>query len=266
MLRSLKDLERYTVSATDGDIGRVLDFLFDDERWTVRYLVVDTEGGFFEFNGRRVLISPISFRKAEWLTRHFRLSLTRAKVTTSPSVDVDQPVSRQHEAELNRHYGFTPYWGYSGIWGMGTFPSMLAAGEWSEPQPERSDDVPGDAHLRSIREICGYHIEGTDDAIGHVDDFIVDDESWAIRYLAVDTSNGWFGKKVLVAPHCARRIDWTAKKVHVNLSRQALQHSPEWNPKAAINRELEARLYDYYGRPVYWDGGDSAGPAQQHPG
>jgi len=79
MLRSLKDLEGYAVNATDGDIGHVADFLLDDERWIVRYLVVET-GGFF--SGRRVLITPISFRQVDWSTRSFHLALTRTRSRT----------------------------------------------------------------------------------------------------------------------------------------------------------------------------------------
>jgi sporulation protein YlmC with PRC-barrel domain len=261
MLRSLKDLERYTVSATDGDIGSVVNFLLDDERWVVRYLVVET-GDFF--NERRVLISPISFRQAEWSTQRFHLALTRDKVKHSPSVDVDKPVSRQHERVYYRYYGYPYYWGQSGPWGMGYYPSVLATGSWDEVPAEHSEKSV-DVHLRSAIDVRGYHIQGSDEAIGHVDDFIVDDETWQVRYLVIDTSNWWFGKKVLVAPHWANRISWEESKVYVDMSRQAIKNSPEWNPAAAINREYEARLYDYYGRPVYWDSSDQpAGSPPPH--
>jgi len=264
MLRILKDLERYTVNATDGDIGRVANFLLDDERWIVRYLVVET-GGFF--SGCRVLISPISFREVDWSTRRFHLALTRDKIKNSPSVDVDKPVSRQQELDYFGYYEYPLYWGYPGQWGMGAYPRLLAAHRWSQApaeQPEKS----GDVHLRSAREIRGYHIEGIAAAIGHLDDFIIDDETWEVRYLVIDTRNWWLDKKVLVAPHWTNRISWAERKVFVDLSRQAIKNSPEWNPAAPVNREYEARLYDYYGRPVYWDSGDRpAGPVlpQHHP-
>lgn len=251
MLRSLKDLERYTVNATDGDIGKVVDFLLDDELWVVRYLVVQTGGPLF-LDGRLVLISPISFRRAEWTTERFHLALTKDKVSNSPSVDVDKPVSRQHERHYSRHYGFPFYWGRSGLWGMGASPAALAQGRWNETPAEEDEEL-GDVHLRSAKEVRGYNIQGIDAAIGHVEDFIVDDESWEIRYLVIDTSNWWFGKKVLVAPAWRSRVSWEEDTVHVDLSRQAIKDSPTWNAKAAINREYESRLYDYYGRPVYWE-------------
>jgi len=254
MLRSLKDLERYNVSATDGDIGSVGNFLLDDESWAIRYLIVKT-GGFF--NERRVLISPISFREVDWSAGRFHLALTMEKIKNSPSVDVDKPVSRQHERDYYGYYGWPFYWGAEGMWGMGAYPNTLAAGAWYNPSAERYEE-PGDVHLRSAQEVRGYHIQGSDESIGHVDDFIVDDQTWAIRYLVVDTSNWWVGKKVLVAPPWVTSVSWEERNVYVAMSRQAIKDSPEWNAYAAVNREYETRLYDYYGRPAYWESGVGA--------
>ena len=253
MLRSVKSFEGYKVRATDDDVGSVRDFYFDDEHWAIRYLVVDT-GAFF--SGRRVLVSPISFRHADWSTRQFHLALTREKVKNSPSIDLDKPVSRQHEREYFRYYGWPYYWGFNGggIWGGEPIPASSAAGHGASTISPEEDK--GDPHLRSVREVVGYHIQGTDGEIGHVDDFIVDDETWAIRYLVIDTRNWWLDKKVLVAPHWAERISWAENKVFVNLPRQMIKHSPEWHADAPVNREYEARLYDYYGRPAYWQSGD----------
>ena len=257
MLRSVKDLERYTVNGTDGDVGSVVNFLFDDERWVLRYLVVQT-GGSLLLDGRRVLISPISFRKAEWETHRFHVALTLDKVKNSPGVDTDKPVSRQHERDYSGYYGYPHYWGYSGLWGMGSYPGLLMTGPWNNALAQQSEEASGDVHLRSAKEVFEYHIQGSDGAIGHVEDLIVDDESWEIRYLVIDTRNWWFGKRVLVAPHWASRISWDERRVHVDMSRQAIKDSPEWDPTAAINREYEARLYDYYGRPAYWSSGDGS--------
>jgi hypothetical protein len=106
--------------------------------------------------------------------------------------------------------------------------------------------------LRSVKEVRGYHIQGSDDAIGFVADFIVDDETWAIRYLVVDTSHWWWGHKVLLAPHWATHVSWGQRKVFVHLSREAIKNSPPWDPAAVIPREYEARLHHHYGRPGYW--------------
>ena len=258
MLRSLKDLERYTVSASDGDVGRVVNFLLDDEHWAIRYLVVDTHAW---FESRRVLVSPISFRRADWSTQRFHLALTMARIKSSPSVDLDKPVCRQNEHDQALYYGYPFYWDYIGLWGQGPTPGLLAAGAKMETRAPYSDR-PNDIHLRSANELLRYHVHASDGDMGHVDDFVVDDQTWEIRYIVVQTSHLWFGKKVLVAPRWASRISWEGEAIHIDLTRAAIKHGPEWQASEPINREYEVRLYDYYGRPAYWEAVQSAsGPA-----
>lgn len=246
MLKILKDLEQYTANASDGEVGKVVNFLVDDERWAVRYLVVET-GGFFD--RRPVLISPLSVRQAEDAVRSFRLSLTKDKVKGAPSIDVDLPVSRQHEREFNLFYGYPYYWGMRGTWGMAASPALLASAQPTEADRSEPD---GDAHLRSVKELRGYHVQGADEAIGHIQEFVVDDETWEIRYLIVDTSNWWFGKKVLIAPRWASGVRWGEHMVDVDLTRDDIKNSPEWEGIEALNREYEIRLHDHYQRPPYW--------------
>jgi hypothetical protein len=210
-----------------------------------------------------VLISPISFREVDWASHQFHLALTKDRVRNSPDIEADRPVSRQHEMDYFRYYGYLSYWGDSGVWGMGTDPALLAAGPWSDLPPTNAGES-GDPHLRSANVVRGYHVEGADDAIGHIDDFIVDDDTWEVRYLVVNTSNGWFGKKVLVAPRWSTRVSWLEGKVFVDLTRQEIKDSPEWDADAAINRAFEARLHDYYRRPAYWQ--DSEVPVAVVPG
>ncbi|MDQ6801525.1 MAG: PRC-barrel domain-containing protein [Acidobacteriota bacterium] len=260
MLRKLRDLEEFVVEASDGEVGTVKDFLVDDDSWTIKHLVVQT-GGFFD--GRRVLISPASFRQADWEGNRFLLALTVDKVKNSPSVDVDKPVSRQHERDFALYYGYPIYGGAVGLGGLGAYPGLLAGGGPGATFSGSSDQAPGDVHLRSAAKLRGYHIQGSDETIGHVDDFIVDDESWELRYLVIDTSNWWLGKKVLVAPRWASRVSWEEQKVYVDMSRQAIKNSPVWNAAAAVEREYEIRLYDHYGRLAYWAGDKRPKDAQQ---
>jgi sporulation protein YlmC with PRC-barrel domain len=148
---------------------------------------------------------------------------------------------------------------------MGNYPGLLAP--WNEPPADRKE-LPGDVHLRSAKEVVGYDIHGVDGTIGSVVDFVVDDETWRIQYLVIDTSHWWFGKRVLIAPQWSNRISWEERKVYLDLSRQSIKNGPEWHPDAAINREYEERLYDYYGRPAYWAEGvrREEATARQHPG
>ncbi|MGK0361038.1 MAG: hypothetical protein ACI9U2_003356 [Bradymonadia bacterium] len=249
MLRSLRDLDHYKVNASDGHVGNVVKFLLDDERWTVRYLVVQVGGSAFLENGPWVLVSPISFVQADRSTERFDLVLTMDKVKNSPSIDLDRPVSRQQEQHLSRYYGHPYYWGHSGIFGMGTY----AAGRETMVRSEDALGSPADLHLRSNAEVRGYHVHGSDGTIGHIEDFIVDDETWEVRYLVVNTRNWWFGKHVLVAPQWASHISWAKQKVDVDLSKQTIKNSPEWDATAAISRAYETRLHEHYQRSAYWE-------------
>jgi hypothetical protein len=171
----------------------------------IRHLVVQA-GGFF--NERAVLISPLSFREVDWKTQKFHLALTKTKVKNASSIDAAPLVSRQYERDYDRYYGYPYYWGYMGVgaWDTGYYPAVLGSGPASSALPEEAYRDSGDVHLRSAKEVRGYDIQGSGDAIGFVEDFIVDDEAWEVRYLVVDTSHWWWGRKVLVAPRSASRV------------------------------------------------------------
>jgi len=262
MLGSLKDLERYTLTATDGDSGHIVNVLFDDEHWTVRYLVVDTNHA---HAGGPVLIRPVSFRQVDRSSRHFHVALTREEVRNSPSIDADKPVDRQHELAHYRSYGYPFYWGTSGLWGMGPYPDLMAMTAWKELREDYFDDRFCDIHLRSAKEVRGYHVQGSDGELGHVDDFIADDSSWRIRYVRLDTSNWGFGKKVLVAPRWVTRISWDDRKVYVGLSRQAIHDSPLWNPRAGMASPDQAQQAEQGGHTFAEAGNRQREEGDPHP-
>ena len=250
MLRSLRDLFGYGVEARDGSIGKVRDALMDDARWAVRYLVIDT-GSWLDRH--EVLISPVAVERVEWADWLMWVRLTRAQVEHSPAVDAHRPVSRQHELEFAGYYGWPQYWEGAALWGLAMTPSALmeaaAAVHEGEPVPEPAS---GDRHLHSARDVIGYHIAASDGEIGHVEDFILEDDSWAVRYMVVGTRNWLPGRRVLVATDWIREFSWAEACVSVDLSRDAIEHGPEFDRAQPVNRELEVQLYDYYGRPAYW--------------
>lgn len=248
MLRSIKALTGCTIAARDGDIGTVETFYFDDQQWTVRHLVVDTGGW---LGGRHVLISPIAIGDTDWLNLRLAVNLTKDQIEHSPKVTTDKPVSRQYELDYYNYYGWSGYWMGPSLWGGSMSPLALANGPRTAATVV-AEREPADQHLRSTDEVMGYHIQATDDAIGHVTDFIVDDETWQLRYMVVDTSNWWFGKDVLVAPGWIDRVSWSDRKVYVTLTKDTVKDSPAWDPTVPVDRAYEERLYDYYGRPAYW--------------
>ncbi len=255
MLLSINELQGYPIHATDGDIGQVDQFYFDDEAWTVRYLVVDT--GHW-LTGRRVLISPIVISGIDRETKTFNAGLTQEQIKNSPDIDTHRPVSRQHEMEYFNYYGWPYYWYGGGLWGGGYYPNALtmanALGAKSVTgPPAKSSEEQIDSHLRSTGAVANYHIEAADGEIGHVEDFIMDDQTWTIRYLVVDTRNWWPGKRVLVPPQWTSRLNWAESRVYVDLDRESIKSAPEYEASSLITREFEQEMYGHYGRPGYWN-------------
>lgn len=259
MLRTVDSIEGYTIQATDGDLGSVKEVFFDDERWGVRYLVVETGSW---LSSRRVLISPYSVTGIDTTVESISVSLTREQVKNSPDIDTHQPISRQLEGAYSQYYGYGNYWTGPYLWGVGGLPeypmpdagSVPRASERPEDLMDRASDQPQDTHLRSSEKVSGYHILGTDDEIGHVKDFIFDDADWAIRYLLVDTRNWWpGGKKVLLGTQWITRIDWTDSTVQSSLTRDQIKNSPEYDEDMPLDRDYETRLHEFYGKSGYWD-------------
>ncbi len=167
MLHNMKKLENYAISATDGEIGKVKDFYFDDDKWTVRYLVAEA-GSWLA--SRKVLISPISLLKPDWLAKTLAVSLTKAQVENSPNIDTDKPVSRQNEEQHMGYYGYSSYWGGDALWGAGLYPYALAPGYAGSERVERAEREReletylnaerarhrnDDPHLRSCNSVTG---------------------------------------------------------------------------------------------------------------
>lgn len=265
MLRSLIDLEGYAIRATDGLIGHVKDIYFDDEAWTIRYLVVET-GSWLA--SRKVLISPVAVGWPDWTGKVLPVSITREQVKNSPDIDTDKPVSRQHEMEYFGYYGYYPYyWGGAGLWGGAAYPGAMLTGagyagsgagyltaqaEQARVAREAGRHENDDQHLRSAKAVMKYNIEASDGGIGHAQGLLLDDESWAIRYLVVDTSNWWLGHQVLIAPRWIQHVSWSEHIVSVNLTRQSVKDAPPYHSAATLDRAEEISLHKHYKSAGYW--------------
>jgi sporulation protein YlmC with PRC-barrel domain len=255
MLRHAKELEDYALKARDGKIGHVHDFIFDDSQWTVRYLVVATGPG---LEPRKVLVSPAAVSRTEWDERLISVNLTQDQVRQSPPLDPERSLSREQEALLAQYYNWPVYWGAPGFPDMGLglpvplVPILTPAAERSpEPATGAAEAIAVQEEQRThrIRVVTDYAIAATDGEIGHVADFLIDDRSWDIRYLIVDTRNWWPGKKVIVAPQWIRAVGWDEGRVHVSLTRQAIKDSPPYDPTQPVTPDYAGLLHDHYGRP-----------------
>lgn len=249
MKRSINSLIGYTMGATDGEIGKVKEFYFDDQSWAIRYLIIETGSW---LNGRKVLLSPQALLTPDWENEVFPVNLTKEKIRNSPDIDTEQTVSRQHEIEMYEYYPWTSYWG-GGIWGGGMGVSGMMT-QVHEPLIEsvRSEnvadtkDVDGDPHLRSSHRVTGYSIHATDGKIGDVVDFIIDVHTWKLDFMVADTGHWFPGKKVLIAPALIEKIEWDTAEVILNVTELDVKESPEYEP-GDISETYEANLQNYYG-------------------
>jgi hypothetical protein len=247
MLRNVSEIINYRLLAEDGEIGRCKDFLYDDEKWTIRYMVADTRKW---LPGRKVLISPASLGKPDWCTDRFQVKLTRREIAASPPLDENAPVSRQYEIIFNEYYRTSPYWAGASEWGTQPTSSMLQA---EAEQLATKFESLEEKHLRSVKEVTGYHIQATDSQIGHVEDFMIDDEKWALRYVVVNTRNWLPGRMVLVSPQWIATANWGEKKLRVDLSTDSVKESPAYDSLEKIDRDYECALHEHYGRHGYWE-------------
>lgn len=245
MLNKAKTLRGYKLDSLDGEIGEVEQFYFDDRYWTIRYLVANTGGW---LTGRQVLISPYALVAAVKEEKHIAVDLTKKQIEESPSLNSDKPVSRQFEEAYYDHYGWPMYWNGPYMWGA--FPNI--ARDRTTWKTSTQGEKAWDPYLRSTDAVSDCEIQALDGEIGHVEDFVIDDETWTIRYLVVATRNWWPGKKVLVSPQWIERVSWSESKVFLNLSREAIKQSPEYTEESLLTRDYETGLHQHYQRPGYW--------------
>jgi len=220
MLMSVDELRDFDLVATDGEIGSIRGVYFDDSSWMMLYLILDT-GKWLP--GRKVIISTRAIEGWDLQNKKVMVALSKDRIENSPKVDEDEPLSLEGQTRIDNYYG------------------------WSGGSPMTS-------HTQSTRDVIGTYIVAKDGEIGHVEDFIIDNEGWLVRYMVVDTANWWPGKKVLMSTSWVRSLKWTDKKVHVDLTREEIKGSPEYSPGKIPPRAYEERLYGHYGRPGYWIG------------
>jgi uncharacterized protein YrrD len=230
MKRNVKGLVGFRMGATDGEFGKVEEFYFDDETWTIRYLIVKTGSWLF---GRKVLISPSALKEPNWANETFPVNLTKEQIKHSPDIDTERTVSRQQEIDLYTHYG----WPYMGMAGAGFYGGMGLSGMMESRVPfeesilaSTNQGKPANPHLRSIDEVIGYRIHANNGEIGDVEDFIIDDQNWRIHFLVVDTGHWFPGKKVQIATKCITQVKWEESAVYVDITVNDVKNSPKYDP------------------------------------
>lgn len=235
-LLRLHTLKQRPIHAEDGEIGHLSDVYFDDQTWTVRYLVINTGVWLL---GRRVLVPPQAVASVENACQ-VHVALTRDRVRTAPAIDTEKPVSRQQEEAYFHHFGWLPYWDGGLLPGPGLPAYTGSAGE--------ARTAGGDRHLRSANEICGYQVQSHVDEIGFLSDVVISPETWRLRYAEVDIGGLFAGRKTLVACHWIAGISWESGTVCIDLPKEAVETAPTLSHRDAIDSEFEHALCEHYGR------------------
>ncbi len=248
MLQSVNDLKGYTIVATDGEIGSIEEFYFDDEKLTVRYLVANTGNW---LTGKQNLLAPFAVTHLDHDTRKIRVALTKEQVKNSPGIDKHQPVSRQMERIVSDYYGDAYYWEFrpdltpAQLIEANAAASMVKSAKGTGATAAVAAAAP-DVYLRSMQEVAMYNIAAIDGAIGKVEDFIIETDDWTIRYLGVDTTRWLPGKQVLISTLWLGQINWSKGTVNINLTRGQIKDSPDYDKVKQISREYETRLHHHY--------------------
>jgi hypothetical protein len=210
MIARLGSLFGWPLHASNGEIGRLKDCFFDDHHWSVRYFVV-RPGGRVGFSG--VLILPNSVNTPDWTSRRLYVRLSSEQVRSSPHYWTSEPL-----AWLETHAS-----------------SSSSSRESLDHQESR---------MRSMLEILGYHLHARDGHLGHVDDLLVNDRNWHIRYLQITTARG---RRTVLIPSDYVRVDGFDSTILVDVSTVVVASAPRWNPSQAVTRMYEERLRTHYG-------------------
>ncbi len=266
ILRRFHDIQGWELGARDGNIGRCHDLLFEDTDWAARYLVADTRKW---LPGRKVLIPPRAVESLEESSGPVLLSagtmvlsLTKEQIKNAPPLDSDAPVSRRYETAFNRYYDWPNYWAAPSIRDPQLYPTLLHRPEEltrrSDVQYRFSDRRPEEeTHLRSAREVASYRCLAGGQNIGDVDDFLVEEESWIIRYLIVDARKYLpEGRWLLISTDWVAMIDWADSSIAVTLTTDQLAKGPRFDPDMELDRHYERAIHEFYGLPYYWRNGE----------
>lgn len=221
--------------------------LFDDDSLTIRYVVVDTGG---ILTRHEVLVSPFLVGELETgqISQHIRLKATKDQIEKSPPISTDAPVSRKAEEALAKHFGHPPYWTQG--------PSVVPATGETKIASDLAEAR--ETHLRSAKEVTGYEVCSSEEAepepLGTISDIVFQTNNWTLRYFVVNTGS-WFNRKpVIVSPRWTKTIHWSNHTVVLDqITKEHLKGAPLFDPHSGINRDYEGRLFDYYGKPVYWE-------------
>lgn len=242
MLIKSEQVKNFATESTDGIRGLVIDIYFDDLFWNVQYLVIKKAGvpeDMFNLVPHSLLGNP------DWEAQILPLHVSLKGHAEPGSTDSPKPVSKARENNAAKILE----WPLSHMNLKSLNQDEMEVLVNNMPPDAQQIERKTDPHLRSRNEVLGYNIRAHNGEIGHVDDFILETETWKIRYLVVDTRN-WLpgGKNVLISPAWIERIKWNNNMVYIDLRKEVIENSPSYDPDTTLNDHFELKLFKYYGR------------------
>lgn len=256
-LHRLHDLTRQDLTSRDGGTSTVVSVYFDDQDWVVRYFIVRLGGS---VPGREVLVPPSATRRLPHQPDSLFLTLTRSELENAPPADSQLPASRHYELQIRSQNGdrtSRPGQDSTRPWDFVCFgwPPHLPQGRLFDPTIDTRRQAPPNhpiakakqPHLHSSRTVTGYHIHARDGEIGHVEDFILEEPDWTVRYLAVNTRNWLPGKHVLIPPARVIDLNWALRLVIVDLDRETILNAPSYDNHKPIVHSDQLALNGHFG-------------------
>lgn len=225
MQRNINSLTGYTMVATDGEIGNIIEFYFDDETWFVRYLILKT-GDWLA--GRKILISPDALKKTSWTTGVFSVNISKEQIRDSPNIDTNKPVYRSQEIELYAHYDWESDWGSQFYEGgsMGKSNAVPVLDREILTSAEKADIRSNqNLHLRSTAKVLNFRIHSTDGEIGPLVDFVMDDQTWQILFLVAKIRKSPNDKKILIPVEHIRKVEWEQVNILLDINTAVVESS-----------------------------------------
>lgn len=247
MLRSIEDLIKSGVTCPDGDLGRVEQVYFDVRTWGMCYLIVDTSAWGY---GEKIWVPLRCISQIDFASGVVKLNRTQQKMLSSSSLDTKTPVSRLQEVRIFDYYDCKPYWEEANFHGTPHDPAAPLEPDANTRMTEQMNALNAlnalnaTVHPLSTKEVGGFTIEALEGPIGHIRDFVFDDETWLIRYLTVDTRDWWQSEsEVLLSTESFKCIDSTTSTISTSLSRDAIKRSPAYIDAVPLSRMYETQLH-----------------------
>jgi len=225
MLRTIEQLVGLEIVGEDGSIGFLEDLFLEPGSWKVRHAVAFAGEW---LSGRWILLPIPLLRSVDPARRVLRVAATRERVAAAPAPETDHAVSCLFEKSLYAHYGCGP----CGL-------------------PDEAVGVEaGRSRLLSAEELKGYRVEARDGDVGRLEDYLVAEEAWDIRYLCVATRRWLPGRKLAAPSAWIRLVNWRHRRIVLRRFRDELRQAPGFAGSGGLSAEYSESLEAYFANAV----------------